>query len=231
MDRQPGSRTGQAAPPAYTITSYRTSHFKLNDSGDLELRAGVPYDAEGVYRFRRTLQPQESAVVVMDPFADLTSDYLNDYVGRIVYSRLVPLVERASRRGHPVIILTNDPRTVLYGSRIYPELQALVAEGKAAPWYHRHPDNGAFANYLRSNGVRSLIYTGFASNLCVIGREDGIIAMKNQGFDTYFVPDASAAMEYADSWKNQAIHKATTQIISQGFAEIIDYDEFMQAAP
>jgi hypothetical protein len=67
--------------------------------------------------------------------------------------------------------------------------------------------------------------------MCVIGRSMGMIPMKNHGFNIYFIPEASAAIEYAESWKNQSIHKSTTRIISQWIAEIIDYDEFMKAVP
>jgi nicotinamidase-related amidase len=88
-------------------------------------------------------------------------------------------------------------------------------------------DDDEFAIYLRTQGVKSLIYTGFASNACVIGRQMGMIPMVQQGFQTFFVPKASAATEFADSWDDGSIHKATTKIISQWIGEIIEYDDLM----
>jgi hypothetical protein len=66
--------------------------------------------------------------------------------------------------------------------------------------------------------------------MCVIGRRMGMIPMTHRGFRIFFVPEASAAVEYADTWHDQSMHKATTKIISQWIAEIIDYDEFMEAS-
>ena len=223
-------RTRAGAALAYTVHTHRTSYFKLDDLGNLELRGGFPYRAEGPYQFQRTIRPEETAIVVMDPWVDGPSQHLTDYLGQIAYLRMIPLVMQASSRGHLIVILTNDPKTVTYGSKVYPELEQLAAKGKAVMWYHRQVDNRAFASYLRSHGVRSLIYVGFSSNGCVIGREDGMISMKNQGFTLYFVPEASAAMEYESSWNDQGIHKTTTLIISQGIAEIIDYGEFMRSS-
>lgn len=82
---------------------------------------------------------------------------------------------------------------------------------------------------MRSQGIDSLIYIGFASNMCVIGRRMGMIPMVHEGFKLFFVPEASAAVEYPDTWQDQSIHRATTRIISQWIAEVIDYEEFMQA--
>ncbi len=57
-----------------------------------------------------------------------------------------------------------------------------------------------------------------------------MIPMTHQGFKILFMPDASAAVEYDDTWHDQSIHKATTKMISQWIAEIIDYEEFMEAS-
>src|SRR6185295_11016030 len=107
-------------------------------------------------------------------------------------------------------------------------LEDLVKTGGASLLYHQDFDDREFASYLQAQGIKSLVYIGFASNMCVLGRKMGMISMKNLGFQIFFVPQASASLEYLDSWDNQSIHKATTKIISQGFAELIDYDEFME---
>ena len=141
----------------------------------------------------------------------------------------MPLVKKALERGHPIIVLTNNPDVVEYNTEIHPGLAALAAKGKANILYHQDLDDDAFAEHLRSKGIDSLIYTGFASNMCVIGRQMGMIPMVHHGFRLFFVPQASAAVEWSpDTWESQSTHQAATKIISQWIAEIIDYDEFTQ---
>ena len=126
-------------------------------------------------------------------------------------------------------MLTNDPAAVDYNTKIHPDLQQLVEDGQATLLYHQDLDDDAFAEYLRNAGIDSLIYTGFASNMCVIGRRMGMIPMVQQGFKTYFVPEASAAVETEETWETGAVHRETTKMISQWIAEVVHYDEFIKA--
>ena len=222
------TRDGKADEATYMLTTQRHSYFQRDDKGSLELRNKLPVRSEKIYHLQRTIYPNKTAIVIMDPWTDMASEHLNQYFGRITKSRIMPLVNKALERGHPIIVLTNDPGTVAYNTKVSPELAALAAEGQADILYHQDLDDDAFAKHLRSRGIGSLIYMGFASNMCVIGRRMGMIPMVHHGFRLFFVPQASAAVEYPDTWENQATHHATTRIIAQWIAEIIDYSEFMQ---
>ena len=227
------ARAADAAPrrgPAYTVGTHRQSYFRLDENGGLVERDGLPFRDEKIYHLKRTIDPATTAIVVMDPWIDMASKHLNDYFGRIAESRVVPLVNKGLQRGHRVIVLTNDP-SIKYNTKIHPELAALVEAGQATLLYHQDLDDDQFAEYLRKDGINTLIYTGFASNMCVIGRRMGMIPMVQQGFKTYFVPEASAAVETEGTWETGAVHRETTNIISQWIAEIVHYDDFMQAEP
>ena len=213
----------------YQITTYRQSYFGLNNSGALELKTGLPFRSEDTYRFERIVHPSKTVIVIMDPWVDMASTHLNEYYGQIVEFRIIPLVEKALERGHSIIVLTNDPDTVGYNTNIHPKLAALASTGIINILYHQNFDDEQFSTYLHRQGIDTLIYTGFASNMCVIGRKMGMIPMSHLGFRLFFVPQASAAVEYPDTWDNQSIHQATTKIISQWIAEIIDYNVFMNA--
>lgn len=67
--------------------------------------------------------------------------------------------------------------------------------------------------------------------MCVIGREMGMIPMTTKGVRLFFVPEASAAVEFGESWDTDAIHKSTTSLISQWVGELIDFDSFMNILP
>lgn len=215
---------------AYHVTTYRQSYFKLNSSGALETKNGLPFRSEGTYSFERTIDPSTTAIVIMDPWVDMASTHLNEFYGQITKSRIMPLIIKTLERAHPIIVLTNDPDDVDYNTNVYPEIAAFASNGQIETIYHQHFDGEEFAAYLHSKGINTLVYTGFASNMCVIGRPMGMIPMLHHGFKLFFVPEASAAVEYPDTWDNQFIHHATTKIISQWIAEIIAYDQFMDAA-
>ena len=214
---------------SYTVQTRIHSYFKRDEGGKLELREGLPYKSEREYLLTRTIHPGRTALIIMDPWVDMAAAEMNAFFGRVTESRILPLAEAAIRRGHPIIILTNDPKKVNYNTRIHSGLRAFAEAGDATVVYHQDADDRQFASLLRSKGIQSLIYVGFASNMCVMGRPMGMIPMKHQGFDIFFVPEASAAVELPGTWENQSIHDATTSIVSQWIAEIIHYEKLLEA--
>jgi hypothetical protein len=60
--------------------------------------------------------------------------------------------------------------------------------------------------------------------------QDGNDSHAPPGTANILCPEACAALDYADFWEDESLHRATTKIISQSIAEIIGYDEFMQAS-
>jgi nicotinamidase-related amidase len=222
-------RAAGPARAAYVVPTQRHSYFRLDRRGGYEKANGSLIRDERTYSFERTIDPAKTAIVVMDPWIDMETDHLNRHFGDVAERRVVPLVARAIERGHRVIVLTNDPAVVTYNTKIHPALAAFVADGRAVLLYHQNLDDDQFADYLHKSGVDSLLYVGFASNMCVIGRRMGMIPMVQQGFRTYFVPEASAAVERKETWTTQSVHHETTKIISQWIAEIVSYDDFMTA--
>ena len=222
---------GRPAGAPYGLKTSRYSYFALDGNGDMALKGSLPYRAERVYTFRRTIDPARHAVVVMDPWTYGANDRLSASFRGVLEGKVIPLVRQAIERGHPVIVLTATPGLKAYNPRIHPALEALAERGEITQLFHEEYDDDRFAGYLRVRGIKALIYTGFASNMCVVGRPMGMIPMGHHGFKIYFVPEASAAVEYPETRGTGAVHEASTGIISQGFAEIVSYDDFMKAAP
>ncbi len=213
----------------YILPTYSLSYFSLTSEGDLDLKNALPYPSEGTYHYRRAINPIESAIIVMDPWIDMPSEYLNDYYGKISETKIVPLVKAARTKGHPVIVLTNDCNSVSYSCRVTDELQEMIDKNQINVFYHQEMDGDRFSDYLKRQNINTLAYVGFASNMCVIGRKTGMIPMKHKGFRLFFVPEASAAVEEQGTWEDQSVHKATTKLISQWIAEIVEYEAMMNA--
>jgi len=220
----------------YSVKTKSKSFFARDKDGNLipETRQGLRYFqiGEGEYSFQRTILSDKTALVVMDPWADSGADLLNRYFAPVFRSKVLPLVRKSIELGIRVLVLTNNPKiTADYSSEVFPELQALADGGRLKILYHQDFDDQRFADYLRAMSVDTLIYSGFASNLCVIGRSTGMIPMQSKGFKLFFVPEASAAVEYKTSWKSGDVHQATTSLISQWVAELIKFDDFMLIPP
>jgi len=103
----------------------------------------------------------------------------------------------------------------------------MATDGLIRILFHQDFDTISFSDFLRKQGIHTLIYVGIASNMCVIGRPTGMVPMLHNGFRLFFIPQASAAVEFRETWATGAIHSATTIIISQSIAELIDLNEFL----
>ncbi|EJL08701.1 isochorismatase family protein [Pseudomonas chlororaphis subsp. aureofaciens 30-84] len=219
------------------IKTWRKSHFALDKAGGLipERKNGQAFYKvkEGKYEFQRALSKDKTALVVMDPWEDTGSPKMNKHYKKVFSQRLVPLAKHSIAMGLKVVVITNDPKTINlgYAARINPNLQVLVDAGKVDVLYHSDMDDRKFEVYLKSAGIDTLIYSGFASNMCVIGMPTGMIPMFHRGFRLFFVPEASAATEYGNTWGDGAVHKAMTSMISQWVGEIISFKDFMRIKP
>ncbi|MGF1530281.1 MAG: hypothetical protein ACFCU4_02860 [Puniceicoccaceae bacterium] len=211
----------------YRISSTVNSFWALDGSGNLLNKDGLPKHEQRDYELTASIIPSRTAFIIMDPWIDAPSEFLNHYYNKIIEAKILPLTEKAISLGHPVFILTNNPQEFDYSATIHAEFENLAENGNIKVLYHQDYDADSFSAFLKGHKIHSLIYTGFASNMCVIGREMGMIPMKNLNFRLFFIPEASAAVELADTWESQEIHKSTTSIISQWIAQIIHYDDFM----
>ncbi|QLA15390.1 isochorismatase family protein [Desulfolutivibrio sulfoxidireducens] len=124
---------------------------------------------------------------------------------QVLNERIVPLVALAGSKGFPIIMLTNDPKVISSSTRTSQELADLLETYHAETIYHGQMTREGFSEHLRALHIENLVYTGFASNVCVIGREPGMIPMRNRGLNLLFIPEASAACEFGESWETRGI--------------------------
>lgn len=235
VPRQPVSESARQ----YIVVTKKKSYFALDSDGNLipELRQGRRYykKGESEYSYKRMLVSNRSAVVVMDPWLDSGDATLNEFFKPVMDNKVLPLVIKAVGFGMPVFILTNDPKKFQadYGSQVDPRLENLAKEypGKVRILFHQDFDEDSFAGFLKEQSIDTLIYSGFASNMCVIGRAMGMVPMQTKGFRLFFIPQASAAVEFGDSWETAEVHVATTSLISQWVGEIIDLGDFLSLEP
>lgn len=214
----------------YSLLTKRYSHWKYKDETSLEFLSDTKIAVrDGWNGFHRDFDSRKTAIMVMDPWINSPCDFLDEYYGKNLYEKLVPFVLAAEKSGHHIVILSDSPEGK-YNSKIPTELQDLVDAGRAKFFVHAADNAEKFSEYAKENGIEKFIYTGYCSNLCILNRPLGIPKVLGlQLGEVFFMPDCSAAMEHKDTWENQLVHQASTLLISQGMALLVEYDDIMNA--
>lgn len=88
------------------------------------------------------------------------------------------------------------------GRRIFAELEPAPGEFVVATGAQLH-------RLCRHRGILHLLYTGFATNMCVILRDYGIIAMSQRGYNAVLLRDATLGIEAANTYAAHGLTEAT----------------------
>ena len=68
----------------------------------------------------------------------------------------------------------------------------------------------------RDRRILHLLYVGFATNWCVLGKDYGIRAMKDRGYNTILLRDATTGVEFPDTLDTlQATELAVREVEQQ----------------
>lgn len=150
-----------------------------------------------------------TALILMDVWDTHANEGHALRVDDNVRSHIVPLLEAGRDSG---LLIVHTPH--------------LETTGKNQGYTHHHlvvPVNGeivvdmvsdasrVLARILRARGIDTLLYAGYASNMCVMNNDTGINNMRALGFNIVLVRDASLSFEfplYVGSVEDGAIHKA-----------------------
>ncbi len=212
---------------SYRVHAKRYSHWVLSDEGKyIHVTESLLAVKDAWYSFEEEISIKNTAFVIMDPWIDWPDENLNLYYGSITEKKLLPLIKKAAKAGHPVLILTEAPPRP-HNTEIDANLAEMAKREEATILYHGDYNSDDFAKYLQERDIDTLIYTGYASNLCVLSRGMGIVPMSGKGLRIYFVPKASAAMEREDTWESGIVHEITSLIISQASAKNLDLEELL----
>jgi hypothetical protein len=228
---------GNSEPSSFSIPTLKRSYFQLDSQGaNLKLdKTNLPYPGESdEYVISSSFSPQDTVFFVVDPWDNMPSSFLNEYYGKITTSYILPLIQKAAQSGFKIFIFTNkcgEIKPIPYSCSIPKQFFNLRERYKSVEIVFWQDIGNAqdFIEHIKSIGVKKIIYTGFASNMCILYRPIGMAKMSNLGFLLYFIPKASAAVETVKTWKNEEIHKITSIIISQGLGGLIEYEDILLA--
>ncbi|MBN2115201.1 MAG: isochorismatase family protein [Anaerolineales bacterium] len=215
------------------IPTFLWSNWALDPvTGAMLLRNGLPYPdpGTGYYEFERMLNPAKTVIICMDCWRGMLDPELEAEFNDVAVNQIYPLMEAAADQGFTTVFLTNNPAQYSYNFGVNLNLAPIVWYHGGTVLYHQtyDMDNGTtFGNWLRARGIDTLIYVGFASNACVLGRREGMFSMQYQFSKIYAVPEAMAGVEYT-ALGDGTVHDASSLIISLQF-EIMPLDGLVNA--
>jgi len=70
-----------------------------------------------------------------------------------------------------------------------------------------------FDQWLRGRGIDTLLYTGFATNLCILDSPAAMKVMAGLGYRCVILREATAAVEFPDTWEGQQQTQAAVRYI------------------
>ena len=151
-------------------------------------------------------------MVLIDPWETSANNFLSEKHKEIYLTKILPLINISVEKKLNIFIFTNKFENKGYNEKIYKELQVYVNKRKIIKKTHQNVTDIDFAKILKKKKIENLIYLGFSSNMCIINRRVGILGMTFRNFKTYFIPEASMALERE---KQKTVHKYTTDLISR----------------
>ena len=84
--------------------------------------------------------------------------------------------------------------------------------------------------YLKENGIDTLIYTGFAADMCVLNSEGGGSAMLSRGYRCILMRDGTVGVERPDTFEEKLATRYGIHIFEWKLGYSTTYADFMSAA-
>lgn len=163
------------------------------------------------------LPVRETAVILIDVWASHPNDGWLKRASRNVKDKVLPLLKAARAAG---LLVIHAP----HGHPIHP-----LAKPHSGEVVLNDYDADLFYAYLKRKGIKNLIYAGFATNWCVLGRPIGIIEASKRGFNIILVRDASIAFETPESLDGEWAHKMAVNLVEIHWGWTTTVDEFKEA--
>ena len=86
-----------------------------------------------------------------------------------------------------------------------------------------------FDRICRSKGIKNLIYTGFATNMCILGSAGATQPMLGYGYKVFLIREATLAVEYPDTFPERLMTRSALKYFQQAVGDTVGYEQFMAA--
>ncbi len=86
-----------------------------------------------------------------------------------------------------------------------------------------------FDRQLRNRGIENLVYTGFATDMCILRAPGGIEPMAGYGYRTYLMRDATIGVELPDTFEERVATRWAIGYFETHYGDTLLTDDFIDA--
>lgn len=180
------------------------------------------------------IELSKTAIIVIDAWDDCPFEEINIATNDHVNKYLFPVLERAVDLGICIYIFTNNPDLIKYTTHINCKIEQLVHKGMAKLcYYDDYAETKSFLRELKKNGIKNLVYTGYATHLCLLYREVGILSIfysmdKESEYRIFMIPEATMAYIGDDELNLRMRDDVCVMLSQQGVARMIRFKDFLE---
>jgi hypothetical protein len=158
-------------------------------------KGGYNTEDGGWYEFHKeNFKVENMALVLMDVWETGDCQGFHKRVEGQVQNYIVPLIDKARNMGLKVIYLR-------HGFQLSRFLNPLPEE-------MIFDDEQEFKNYISANQIGALLYAGYALNMCVMYREEGMVPMSRSNIRSLVLRDCTKALETAETLPYEGTYTA-----------------------
>jgi len=86
-----------------------------------------------------------------------------------------------------------------------------------------------FDRICRSKGIKNLIYTGFATNMCILDAPAATREMLSFGYKIFLIREATLGVEYPDTFEERLMTRSALKYFQQAIGDTIGFEQYFQA--
>jgi nicotinamidase-related amidase len=86
-----------------------------------------------------------------------------------------------------------------------------------------------FDRICRSRGIKNLVYTGFATNMCILDSAAATKEMLSYGYRIFLIREATLAVEYPETFATRMMTEAALKFFELKVGDTIGFDEYIRA--
>jgi hypothetical protein len=86
-----------------------------------------------------------------------------------------------------------------------------------------------FDRILRSRGIKNLVYTGFATNMCILDSAAATREMLGFGYRIFLIREATLAVEYPDTFPSRMMTRSALKYFELKIGDTVGFEEYVAA--
>ncbi len=81
----------------------------------------------------------------------------------------------------------------------------------------------------RRRGIKNLVYTGFATNMCIMHSAAATVEMLAYGYKIFLIREATLAVEYPETWEARLVTQTALKEFQLKIGDTVGFEQYMAA--